>query len=120
MNKCVSLFVLLFALSLSSCKKDVKTIRNDTKEASFVIYTFDEYGSPSGSGSGFFIDSKGTGITNYHVLDGAAKSLWRKQCAKEGHDEKYADEYFSIDDGVPSIWGCRCFDNEFDAIRFFG
>lgn len=103
MNKCVSLFVLLFALSLSSCKKDVKTIINDTKEASFVIYTFDEYGSPSGSGSGFFIDSKGTGITNYHVLDGAVKALLRMDDSTEveidkvlASDEKWDIVKFSV------------------------
>ena len=66
---------MFFACIISSCKKDVKTIINETKEASFVIYTFDEYGSPSGSGYGFFIDSKGSGITNYYVIDGDAKAI---------------------------------------------
>ena len=66
MRNLLFITTIFLACVLSSCKKDVKTIINDTKEASFVIYTFDEYGSPSGSGSGFFIDSKGI---NTFILD---------------------------------------------------
>ena len=50
----------------------------------------------------------------------AAKKTWRERCIKGGHDEKYADNYFSIRDGIPSIWGCACFDNEADARKRFG
>lgn len=67
--------LMLIALFVSCGPKDVKTIIADTKEASFIIYTYDEYGTPAGSGSGFFIDANGTGITNYHVLDGAVKAM---------------------------------------------
>jgi serine protease Do len=35
---------------------------------------YDEYGKPSGSGSGFFIEKEGIGITNYHVLNKAVKA----------------------------------------------
>lgn len=45
------------------------------EKAIFAVYTYDEYGSPSGMGTGFFIDGKGTGITNFHVLDGASKAI---------------------------------------------
>ena len=83
MRKISFISAIFFACVLICCKKDVKTIISETKEASFVIYTFDEYGSPSGSGSGFFIDSKGTGITNYHVLDGAVKALIRMNDSTE-------------------------------------
>lgn len=70
--------IILFTLTLTSCgTKDIKTIIAETKEASFIIYTYDEYGSPRGSGSGFFIDTNGTGITNYHILDGAVKAILR-------------------------------------------
>ena len=67
--------VVIFMALLTGCQKDLKTIIAETKEASFVIYTFDEYGSPAGNGSGFFIDSEGTGITNYHVLDKSVKAF---------------------------------------------
>ncbi|MDR1779429.1 MAG: trypsin-like peptidase domain-containing protein [Tannerella sp.] len=43
--------------------------------ATFIIYTYDKYGKPSGYGSGFFIRDDGAGITNYHVLDGAVKAF---------------------------------------------
>lgn len=66
----------LFALSVfTSCKKDLKDIIADTKQATVTIYTYDEYGAPSGSGSGFFINESGMGITNYHVLDGSTKAI---------------------------------------------
>ena len=37
----------------------------------FIIKTYDAKGEEEGTGTGFFIDSIGTGITNYHVLKGA-------------------------------------------------
>lgn len=103
--KRLSIFVIAVStlIVLNSCKKDVKTIINETKEASFVIYTFDEYGSPSGSGSGFYIDSKGTGITNYHVLDGAVKAILKMNDSTEveidkvlASDEKWDIVKFSV------------------------
>lgn len=67
--------VLILVLSIIiSCNKDVSKII-DNKAATFIIYTFDEYGTPSGSGSGFFIGEDGVGLTNYHVLDGSTKAI---------------------------------------------
>jgi len=39
--------------------------------AVFYIETFDASGSELSSGSGFFIDDKGTAVTNYHVIEDA-------------------------------------------------
>lgn len=76
MKKILYGIVVTLATLLYSCgPKNVKTIIAETKEASFIIYTYDEYGTPAGNGSGFFIDTNGTGITNYHVLNGAVKAL---------------------------------------------
>lgn len=47
-------------LVCTGCFNSLQNIIEDTKEATVTIYTFDEYGSPSGEGSGFFIDDKGT------------------------------------------------------------
>lgn len=69
---------------LSSCKMTLKDIVKEAEQATFVIYTYDEYGTPKGIGSGFFIDKEGTGITNYHVLDGAVKAV-----LKTSDEEKY-------------------------------
>lgn len=59
----------------TGCSQSVQEIIENTKKATVTIYTFDEYGSPSGEGSGFFIDNHGTCLTNYHVLDGATKAI---------------------------------------------
>lgn len=69
------LVYVCFILILISCSHSLQDIIEDTKDATVTIYTFDEYGSPSGEGSGFFIDDKGTCLTNYHVLDGATKAI---------------------------------------------
>ncbi|MBP5344600.1 MAG: trypsin-like peptidase domain-containing protein [Bacteroidales bacterium] len=75
MKKILYSFIATLTILLTSCgHKNVKTIIAETKEASFIIYTYDEYGAPMGSGSGFFINADGIGITNYHVLDGAVKA----------------------------------------------
>lgn len=81
--KCLFLMVCL-TIVLSSCKMTLKDIVKEAEQATFVIYTYDEYGTPKGIGSGFFIDKEGTGITNYHVLDGAVKAV-----LKTSDEEKY-------------------------------
>ncbi|MBQ8837209.1 MAG: serine protease [Clostridia bacterium] len=42
--------------------------------AVFYIETFDEEGEPYWSGSGFFIDESGIGVTSYYVIEGAASA----------------------------------------------
>jgi hypothetical protein len=43
----------------------------NSKPSVFSIITYDKKSNPMAYGTGFFIDAKGTGITNYHVLAGA-------------------------------------------------
>ena len=43
-------------------------------DAVFYIEIYDAHGEYLGSGSGFFIDSSGIAVTNYHVIDGAYSS----------------------------------------------
>lgn len=38
------------------------------EKAIVQIFSYDEYGAPSSTGTGFFIKSDGTGLTNVHVL----------------------------------------------------
>ena len=98
-----ALLVMLVLVFFTSCKKDLKGIIAETKEATFTVYTYDEYGSPSGSGSGFFIDAKGTAITNFHVLDGSAKAVIKTEDGEEyeidqviASDEKWDIAKFTI------------------------
>ena len=77
------MYIIICMILFVSCKPNLKEIVNDTEKATFIIYAYDEYGSPKGTGSGFFIDSKGIGITNYHVLDGAVKAILKTSDDKE-------------------------------------
>lgn len=60
---------------LTSCQKSLQQIIEEVEPATFIVYTYDEYGTPSGSGSGFFIESTGVGVTNWHVLDKSIKAV---------------------------------------------
>ena len=59
-------------LLLTSCS--LKSTIQSAEKAVFTVYTYDKFGAPNGSGTGFFIDKSGTALTNYHVLDGAVKA----------------------------------------------
>ena len=102
-NKIYQIFgiLLVFLVGFVSCKKDKKQIFEEAKQATVTIYTFDEYGAPAGSASGFFIDNKGTGITNYHVLQNSVKAIAKT------HDE----QEFEIDSVLVS-------DRKKDIIKF--
>ena len=76
-------FITMSIILVLGCTKGAKDVLAKSEDATFIIYTFDEFGAPAGSGSGFFIDSKGIGITNYHVLDGAVKALIRLKNGEE-------------------------------------
>ena len=71
------IIVCTMCCTLSSCKKSLQQIIEDTEAATFIVYTYDEYGSPAGSGSGFFIQPEGIGVTNWHVLDKSIKAIVR-------------------------------------------
>lgn len=61
--------------TFTACKKSLQQIIVEVEPATCTIYTYDEYGAPSGSGSGFFIESNGIGVTNWHVLDKSIKAI---------------------------------------------
>ena len=82
-NLLLIIIINIALFGFSSCQKSLKDIVKEAEEATFIIYTYDEFGSPAGSGSGFFIDENGTGITNYHVLDGAVKAIIKTTDEKE-------------------------------------
>ena len=75
--------IIVFTCSLTSCEKSLQQIIKDVEPAIFTVYTYDEYGSPSGSGSGFFIESDGVGVTNWHVLDKSIKAVIKTSDGKQ-------------------------------------
>ena len=100
-NWCI--IILVTTCLLLSCSKDAKSVLENAENATFVIYTFDEHGSPAGSGSGFFIDKDGIGITNYHVLDKSMKAVIKLKNGQEyeidkvlASDKKWDIAKFSI------------------------
>lgn len=60
MNKIKLIFPLLSFLIMTACSNfgssSLKSVIKKAKPATFIIYSYDDYGSPKGSGSGFFID----------------------------------------------------------------
>ena len=75
MKKKVSVitFVLLFFISLSNARANIN-LPKLVKKLQPAIVTIITYGKDNKilqQGSGFFIDSSGHLVTNYHVLDGA-------------------------------------------------
>jgi len=70
--------ILFFVLFVSVCQAHAQAmtqIAAKTQKAIFTIYTYDEYGKVKGLGTGFFIDAKGTAVTNHHVLMGSSKAI---------------------------------------------
>lgn len=84
-NYIVSIVIACFLLS---CSQGAKSVLEKAEDATFIIYTFDEHGSPAGSGSGFFIDKEGVGITNYHVLDKSMKAVIKLKDGQEYEIDK--------------------------------
>ncbi len=79
----IIMVVCAIACCITGCQKSLKQIIADAESATFTVYTYDEYGSPSGSGSGFFISSDGVGVTNWHVLDESVKAVIKTLEGKE-------------------------------------
>jgi tetratricopeptide (TPR) repeat protein len=68
-------FVLAFCFNYTSQIPNLETLVSKNDKCVLKIFTIDEYGELLGQGSGVLIDSKGIGVTNFHVLEGASNAV---------------------------------------------
>lgn len=73
---------LILSSNLILAQGNLKDLVAKNEKAIFSIFTYDAFGVPSGSGTGFFISSTGVGISNFHVLGGAANAIIKTQDEK--------------------------------------
>jgi serine protease Do len=104
MNKII--LITLSFLFTSSCfsQQNIKSLDQVVKKvenAVFIVYTFDKNNRPIAQGSGFFIQSSGIGITNFHVLNGSSSAI-----IKTKNGEKY------------TIASVLDFDSKTDLVKF--
>ena len=58
-----------------TAKRPSATTIRDALTSVMSITVFDSTGTPLGQGSGFLVDSKGTFVTNYHVVEYASGAI---------------------------------------------
>lgn len=80
--------------------------------AVFYIEVYDARGQAFATGSGFFIDSEGTAVTNYHVIDGAYSAK-----VKIGDTEEFYDVEGLYDCDEANDWAViKVSGSEFDYL----
>jgi len=67
MKKLISLLTITLVTILQVNGQFAELVAKNEK-AIVQIFSYDEFGAPSSTGTGFFIKSDGTGLTNVHVL----------------------------------------------------
>lgn len=82
MKSLIPVSILLASLSIHA-QTDLSSKIPKLKPAIFLITTFDENENVLGTGTGFFIDSLGTGVSCYHVFEGATKAIAKTSNGKE-------------------------------------
>ena len=70
MNKILITFMLI-VLSLGQIKAQLTELVAKNEKAIFQIFAYDEYGTPTSTGTGFFTSQSGIALTNLHVLEDA-------------------------------------------------
>ncbi|MBK9045653.1 MAG: hypothetical protein IPL74_02755 [Bacteroidetes bacterium] len=66
--KTIVTFIILAIVNFSDSFSQLATLVSKNEKAIFQIFSYDEFGAPSSTGTGFFVKSDGTGFTNLHVL----------------------------------------------------
>ena len=67
-------FKLIMISIVLNAQSNLSALVQKSKPSIFRIVTYNSEGKELASGTGFFIGSKGIGVTNYHVLAGASKA----------------------------------------------
>ena len=77
-----------FSLSVAnpSTALSAEEIYAKCSPAVFYIEIYNAAGKAIASGSGFFIDSNGTAVTNYHVIDGATSAKITTSDSQQQYD----------------------------------
>lgn len=70
-------FLMMLCLNVFSQTPDVTQLVSKIEKSIFTVFSINKDDQVFSQGSGFFIESSGIGITNYHVLDGAYKAQIR-------------------------------------------
>lgn len=74
MKRSLLLLLVLFSGLNSFAQLDLTTLIDKCSPAIFKITTYDASGNEYAVGTGFFISASGTGLSNYHVFQGASKA----------------------------------------------
>ena len=74
--------ILNFGLS-QTASIDLSSLVKKVENSVFIIYTFNKDNQPISQGSGFFINSTGIGVTNYHVLSGCSSAIIKTKSGKK-------------------------------------
>lgn len=87
-------FILMMFLAKASLVQAIPTsqIYQDTKNSIVLLIAYDKYNLPLSLGSGFFIDEHHI-ATNYHVVDGASKVVFKKIGSDKTEDVKTITNY---------------------------
>ncbi len=97
-------FFTIVIINSVYCQPGFSTLTQKVKEvenAIFIIYTFDKKNNPISQGSGFFINSSGIGVTNFHVLSGCSTAFVKTKKGEQFYIETVVD-----------------FDNKSDLVKF--
>lgn len=70
-NKLIFSFLLIIFLTPVVHGQKLSSLVARNEKAIFQIFAYDEYGSPSAIGTGFYTNNRGKGLTNLHVIEEA-------------------------------------------------
>lgn len=85
---------------LSKKELTAEEIYAQCSPAVFFVEVYDEAGEILGTGSGFFLNSSGLAVTNYHVLDGATRAVITTSDTQQKYEVKGIYDFDKQNDWV--------------------